>query len=573
MQTAEPSRLVDRLRLALALGREQRAAWPQHEHALAAYRRLPPCGSSEPPLLTIGFMTAPTNIERRQRIRAARDLLLTQGERCAVTLAFVLGDVTMFTAEERRLVQAERARHDDLVLLQAHDGAATSDASHGGRAVAEKAPAWFVHAANASRASFVAKVDDDSLVNLVRVVAELRTLMATAPHPERAYFGVHLYRLWNWARYASTPNAACGRHSDEGPPRRCEKLLTKMAKAAALGGECAGSLGPYPFLDGSFEVIGRGALVDIFGSARVRRFADDAFNKRRPPFWTHEDAGLGALVHREVVDRRLALTYVALRRWEHNRFWLNWNERSTLIDGDVLWAHYTRSAERSDYVAGAMVATATLPADGLACGSCITQWGWESPTPAAVCCSKPRPIGRGAPPPTLRAKFAPDRHLNLSCSALEEKGPASRYMLGILTRSHEADERYALRERLGTHVRSLQRHGEGLVRSCFVFDPTPPHGGQRKPGALFNTRAWLYFEAGRRADLDLTSLSPAGNFRAGAHDAARRWWRRTAAHARGPHGSAYYALTTAAELLVGPGGAGLARFTWVPQAEVAKRGR
>jgi hypothetical protein len=73
--------------------------------------------------------------------------------------------------------------------------------------------------------------------------------------------------------------------------------------------------------------------------------------------------------------------------------------------------------------------------------------------------------------------------------------------------------------------------------------------------------------------LDLTSLSPAGNFRAGAHDAARRWWRRTAAHARGPHGSAYYALATAAELLVGPGGAGLARFTWVPQAEVAKRGR
>ena len=146
-------------------------------------------------------------------------------------------------------------------------------------------------------------------------------------------------------------------------------------------------------------------------------------------------------------------------------------------------------------------------------------------------------------------------------------------MLGILTRSHEADERYVLRERLGTHVRALQRHGEGPVRSCFVFDSTPPHGGQRKPGALFNTRAWLYYEAGRRADLDLTSLSPAGNFRAGARDVARRWWRRTAVHARGPHASAYYALTTAAELLVGPRGEGLTRFTWVPQADVAKRGR
>ena len=106
MQTAEPSRLVDRLRLALALGREQRAAWPQHEHALAAYRRLPPCGSSEPPLVTIGFVTAPTNIERRQRIRAARDLLLTQGERCAVTLAFV---VAMFTVKEKRSSAHTRA--------------------------------------------------------------------------------------------------------------------------------------------------------------------------------------------------------------------------------------------------------------------------------------------------------------------------------------------------------------------------------------------------------------------------------------------------------------------------------
>lgn len=52
----------------------------------------------------------------------------------------------------------------------------------------------------------------------------------------------------------------------------------------------------------------------------------------------------------QVSERGLPMTYIALRRWEHNRFWLNWNERSTLIDGDVLWAHYTRSAERSDYV-------------------------------------------------------------------------------------------------------------------------------------------------------------------------------------------------------------------------------
>ena len=97
-------------------------------------------------------------------------------------------------------------------------------------------------------------------------------------------------------------------------------------------------MGPYAFLDGSFEVLGRGVLRDVFASARVRRFARVEFSRRAPPYWSHEDAGLGALIHRELSERRLPVTYVALRRWEHNRFWLNWADRSTLLDGDVLWA-------------------------------------------------------------------------------------------------------------------------------------------------------------------------------------------------------------------------------------------
>ena len=79
-------------------------------------------------------------------------------------------------------------------------------------------------------------------------------------------------------------------------------------------------------------------------------------------------------------ERALPLTYVALRRWEHNRFWLNWAERATLVDAHVLWAHYTRSAERSDYVAGAMAAVAAAGADGLSsCGECGAAWGWAPP--------------------------------------------------------------------------------------------------------------------------------------------------------------------------------------------------
>ena len=163
---------MDRLRLALAIGRQQRAtAQPLSEPTSS-------CAGSPRPVVDVGFITAPSNADRRRRIREARDLILarTPAERCAVVITFILGDASLFTTAERRLVSTERRQHNDMVLLRAHDGAAASDPSHGGRAVAEKALAWFIYAANHSRADFVAKVDDDSLVNFPRLVGELRAI-------------------------------------------------------------------------------------------------------------------------------------------------------------------------------------------------------------------------------------------------------------------------------------------------------------------------------------------------------------------------------------------------------------
>ena len=236
----------------------------------------------------------------------------------------------------------EQRRFGDLVILPAHDGVTGTDKHHGGRAVAEKALAWFVYTATNTTmraAKFVAKIDDDTLANLPRMVSELRQVAADA------VYGVQVYRLWNWNKQPTVGDAACGDHSEIGPPKS-NRLLKSLEEAVKPGGKCVGSLGPYPFPDGSLEVYGRKALDNVFGSQRVRAFADDMFKKPKPPFWSHEDAGLGALVHREVVDRQMPLTYVAMRRWEHNRFWLNWADRSTLIDGDVQWAHYTRDAPR-----------------------------------------------------------------------------------------------------------------------------------------------------------------------------------------------------------------------------------
>ena len=91
-------------------------------------------------------------------------------------------------------------------------------------------------------------------------------------------------------------------------------------------------------------MLGRGALRAVFGAPRVRAFAAAAFGRMAPPFWTHEDAGLGALIFREAMEQSLPLTYVALRRWKQHRAWINWADRSTLLDGDAMWVHYTRDA-------------------------------------------------------------------------------------------------------------------------------------------------------------------------------------------------------------------------------------
>lgn len=331
---------INRLRTALAIGRQQRSQWPALRTKLAASANATAATCTRP-VLSVGIITAPSNTARRERIRRARDVALAVlGERghCSVLITFLLGQMSMFTPTERAIIRVEQQRHDDLLLLRAHDGAAASAAFHGGRAVAEKALAWFIHAAQHSRADYIAKVDDDSMVNLPRLVSELRAVTASAPRPERAHFGVHLYRLWDWSKQSRQPNAACGGHEDAGPPHRCDRLLAKLHASVRAGGSCAGAMGPYAFLDGSFEVLGRGALRDVFGAPRVRAFADAEFARARPPFWSHEDAGLGALIHREATEQHVPLTYVALRRWEHNRFWLNWADRSTLLDGDVLWA-------------------------------------------------------------------------------------------------------------------------------------------------------------------------------------------------------------------------------------------
>ena len=106
---------------------------------------------------------------------------------------------------------------------------------------------------------------------------------------------------------------------------------------------------------------------------------------------------------------------------------------------------------------------------------------------------------------------------------------------------------------------------------------------------MFNVRAWLYYEAGRRADLDLSSLTSEGNFAARPVLSSRRprglfrspsgqaanpkaaWWARAAAHARSAGAADYYAVATVKETLPSADHAELSMPTWVSRATVLTR--
>ena len=94
-----------------------------------------------------------------------------------------------------------------------------------------------------------------------------------------------------------------------------------------------------------------------------------------------------------------------------------------------------------------------------------------------------------------------------------------------------------------------------------------------------NVRAWLLFEAGRRADFDLSALTPDADFSHAMHvpDPSTHAWRRLAAHAKGGAAvaSEFYAVASVASLLAtSPDGQaiGLKQLpAWVPRAAAATR--
>jgi hypothetical protein len=112
--------------------------------------------------------------------------------------------------------------------------------------------------------------------------------------------------MWDWSgRHRQGANPSCGeRHAtDRGAPVHKPQSLTRLLKAKRPGGKCEYASGPFLYPDGSLEIVGRGLLEAVFTSRRVLDFARTNLARTEPPIWSHEDVGIGALVHREVSAR------------------------------------------------------------------------------------------------------------------------------------------------------------------------------------------------------------------------------------------------------------------------------
>ncbi|KAL3916928.1 MAG: hypothetical protein SGPRY_006612 [Prymnesium sp.] len=157
-----------------------------------------------------------------------------------------------------------------------------------------------------------------------------------------------------------------------------------------------------------------------------------------------------------------------------------------------------------------------------------------------------------------------------SCGLGSEDKAVQLAMLS-LSNARGADERESARGVLSSFW------GHSQARACFILKI----GRGTSPSSNFNVRAWLYYEAGRHADLDLTPLQasalakgsqmwggvlglcgghlkpassnlivisppqPKGGEWPRAGHSAADWWARAAVHAHGDHAARFYALMSA----------------------------
>lgn len=96
-------------------------------------------------------------------------------------------------------------------------------------------------------------------------------------------YGVMTWRVW--MPYHSEADAACGERGDDGPSLEGPSgRLKRLIKARQPGGLCANAVGPYPFADGSLQILSADLMhafvespcVDYSGAPACRTVASAA---------------------------------------------------------------------------------------------------------------------------------------------------------------------------------------------------------------------------------------------------------------------------------------------------------
>ncbi|KAL1515669.1 hypothetical protein AB1Y20_002286 [Prymnesium parvum] len=343
-----------------------------------------PCQTSQVKKLVIGIITAPNNFNRRAWIR--QHLRVSEASCRNIEVLFVLGSRHRMTRAQQVAIRYEMKMHDDIVFVAARDWVP--------HAVAEKSLAWWQFAARMYESEWYCKTDDDSLMYLPRIERDLE--MMAAMGRSHYYYGVMTWRTW--IPKHTEPDAGCGDRGDDGPSLSgASPTLRKLLEERASP-ECSHALGPYPFADGSLQIISADLLHSFASTELTMNFSRSHLSRENPPFWTHEDAGIGYLMFHEAVMQKLPLTYVVLSAWRHNKFWINWfpRHRPSIPDGHVVNTHKVVTSMMAQIAMDAYHNT-TYAADPIICGDCEAKWGWTGchdsaygrvPIERFACCNK-----------------------------------------------------------------------------------------------------------------------------------------------------------------------------------------
>ena len=254
-----------------------------------------PCDGTPRQLrLAVGVMSSPSHTEQRVAVRSSWG-----GESTQILACFIVGAIVKRTPlspwnphrpAERALpdggpkgelyplvqaadLHAERARFGDVLMLNG------SAEIHAGGTSGLKTLTWWRHAsAQLPNAEWVGKCDDDTLVNVPRLLARLPPAASASP---QALLGSIKWGCYSDARYKWEPSWQA---------RGCGK--TQFARSQAAGERANLSLsyeGPYQLALGWLFAMPAG-LASLLASCRYAgAFHERAVHATREPFLRKED--------------------------------------------------------------------------------------------------------------------------------------------------------------------------------------------------------------------------------------------------------------------------------------------